>query len=208
MARADGVAGAQHHAALDAVAEERRPVVGEEVLLVAPELEEGERVVAVAAHELADRLPHLRVGQRPRSGERPEHEPGRGAERDEPEQPDREREVPALVAEVQPARLPREQLERLVDQLDKPACGAAIATAATPTTIVASRERRHAPGGRAKPHRVAPHVERVAPPPEQRRPAAERAASSTSRPLTMSRTARPQSRTSATCHATRRRRRR
>ena len=138
-ARPDGIAGAQHHPAFDAVPEERRAVVGEEVVLIAAELEERERVVAVPAHELLDRVPHLRIGQRPRGGQRPEHEPRRGAERNEPEQAERERQVPALVAQVQLARLPGEELEASRrTTLEKPACGAAIATAATPTRIVAT----------------------------------------------------------------------
>ena len=79
----DRVAGTEQHAALDAIAEERGAVVAEEVLLVAPELEEGEGVVAVPADDLADRLPHLRVGKRTGGGKRPEDEPGDRAECDE-----------------------------------------------------------------------------------------------------------------------------
>ena len=44
---ADGIAGEQHHVPLDPVAGERAPVGAEEVLRVAAELEEGERVAAV-----------------------------------------------------------------------------------------------------------------------------------------------------------------
>ena len=109
--RPDGIAGAQHHPTFDAVPEERRAVVGEEVVLIAAELEERERVVAVPAHELLDRVTYLRIGQRPWGGQGPEHEPRRAAERNEPEQAERERQVPAFVAQAQLARLPGEELE-------------------------------------------------------------------------------------------------
>ena len=77
--------------------------------------------MAVPADELLHGVAHLGVGKRPGRGQRPEDEPGRGAERNEPEQAEREREMPALVSQAQLARLPREEVERLVEPADRPA---------------------------------------------------------------------------------------
>ena len=166
-ARADGITGTEHHPALDAIAEERRAVVGEEVLLVAAELEERERVVAVPAHELLDRMPHLGVGERTRRRQRPEHEPGGGAEGNEPEQAERERQMPALVSQVQLARLPGEQLEGLVEPVREAGMWRSDRDGDDAEEDRRQGDRRHPPGGGPEPHRIAPHVERIPAPPEQ-----------------------------------------
>ena len=165
--RAHRVAGAQHHPSLDAVAEERGPVVREQVLLVAPQLEERQRVVAVPPHELGDRLANLRVRERAGRRERPEDEPGGRAESGEAEQADREREVPHLVAKVQLARLPCEQRECLVDPRGRADAGRRDRNGCDGDGERSDGERRHPPRRGPKLHGIATNVERVPAPPEQ-----------------------------------------
>ena len=55
VGRADGIAGQQQHAVLDRVADERPPVLAEDVVAVGAQLEERERVGAVGAHEVGRR---------------------------------------------------------------------------------------------------------------------------------------------------------
>ena len=55
VGRPHGIAGQQQHAVLDRVADERRPVVAEEVVLVGAQLEERQRVGAVGADEVGRR---------------------------------------------------------------------------------------------------------------------------------------------------------
>ena len=109
---ADRVAGEQHHVPLDPVADERAPVGAEEVLRVAAELEERERVAAVRADEL--------VGEARCSGglagrrERPEGEVG---EREQPAERDRagrERQPGGVVPEGDRALPPEQQVGGLV----------------------------------------------------------------------------------------------
>ena len=71
-----GSLGAQQHAVLDPVGEERASGRIEQVLLVQAKLEEGERVGAVPGNELPRRTPGLGVGKTPRCRERPEHQVG------------------------------------------------------------------------------------------------------------------------------------
>src|SRR5947209_9696740 len=64
--RTDRIAGEQEHAVLDPVADERLLVGAEEVLLVAAQLEERQRVGAVAADELSGGGAGRRARQRAR----------------------------------------------------------------------------------------------------------------------------------------------
>jgi hypothetical protein len=95
---ADRIAGEQHHVPLDPVADERAPVGGEEVLRVAAELEERERVAAVRADELVRQAPVLprRLARRRK---RPEREVGDGEQAAEGDRAGRERKPDDVVAE-------------------------------------------------------------------------------------------------------------
>ena len=73
---ADGLSGNDDDAALDAVAEEGAMVGREEVVLVSPELEVGQRVGAVRSHQVAGESAQLRIRQIARCRKRSEDEVG------------------------------------------------------------------------------------------------------------------------------------
>src|SRR5437764_6900795 len=100
------VARAEQDAVFDPVGEEGGAGLVEQVLLVAAELEERERVGAVAADEPPGEAPGLGIGKAPRRSERPEHEIGDRQQRGEREQGDGERQVSGLVVEGDRAGLP------------------------------------------------------------------------------------------------------
>jgi hypothetical protein len=63
----DGIAGDEQHATEHRIADQGLPAGGDQVLEVVAELEEAQRVVAVAADEIEHLRPHTALGHGPES---------------------------------------------------------------------------------------------------------------------------------------------
>ena len=196
---ADGVARDEEHARLDAVAEEGPSVRAEQVVLVAAELEVGERVVAVPPHELSRRPAKLDSREHPRRGERPEEEIGTPGERDQAGDADRLVEVPELVVEVERADLPEQRVAGRAQRSSRGRRSRVPRSRPRARRAAGSRprgtERAAAPAGacRGRAGRRTNGVRARARPPRPALPAA----ASRSRPFSRSSTVRPRSSTSA-----------
>ena len=109
----DRVTGDQQDAGLDALAEEGAAVGAEEVVLVAAELEVGERVRPVPADELARGPAHFQGRKPAGSRERPEQEVRAPGQCQQPGDADCGGEVAQLVVEGERPRLPEERVAGL-----------------------------------------------------------------------------------------------
>src|SRR5207302_1070118 len=118
LVRSDRITGDEEDARLDAVAEERLPVGAEEVVLVAAELEVGERVGAVPADELPGRVPRFAGRERARRRERAEHEVRAPEQQQQAGHAHGLVDAAELVAEGDRAALPEQRVVRLAN--DRP----------------------------------------------------------------------------------------
>ena len=134
--RPDGIAGTEHHPTFDAIPEERCTVVGEEVLLVAAELEECERVVAMPTNELL-RRPGGTSGSGSARGAATGRNTSQAAEASatSPRRPSASGRCPPSSPRRSRPGCHASRLERLVEPV-RQAGGAAIATAIDARKIV------------------------------------------------------------------------
>jgi hypothetical protein len=165
---ADGIPRDHQDAALDPVADERRLLGIEQVLLVGPQLEECEGVGAVLTDELGCRAPQLRLRKVSRRSQRAEHHVRGGKQREQACDPHGGTRSRELVVECERSALPEEQVARCADDVgDRRRWGSRKRNGSERHEEDAGQQERQSPHRRPQRRRRVTDIERRTARPQQ-----------------------------------------